>query len=210
MKKNQLKNSLGRIRPREELIRDTILKVEAQKIQGRETRTLLSPVFSKGIRIAGAFCALALAVGIGFALAGNDKPVTVEPPTRTLAEIETNECTGADYASFTFEEETPSGWIIVTGNADSLAFIEPSDEEKAAGYTKKAEITFSADKMLEKSASIEVDLDKVSTSLTLTVCFEDDEEATGFSNLTTGELILRITPKADGSWYVVEAGAFLE
>lgn len=85
MRKEELRASLGRIRPEESLIQQTLLRVQEQK--ERQARRF-NP-FAYTYRLAGAMCALLLLVGFGLGVAGDriSSPVADTPDSYTRTQF---------------------------------------------------------------------------------------------------------------------------
>jgi hypothetical protein len=207
MKKEDLKASLGKIKPREELIASTIAKIDELREREERRSWLASPVFYMGLRVAGACCAIALAVAIGISAINGNKPETVDPSVvRTLAEIDTsgNDASNINISAFSLDDDATNGWIIASGNVDSFAFGEISDSEKASGVVGKGIVQFSADNVLERSKELSVDMSATGTALSASVLFYDEESLNAFVGLVSCKAILRITPEENGTWTVLD------
>ncbi len=207
MKKNELKNALGRIRPREQLIQNTLARIDAQREREATRTPLFSPAWNKGVRLAGAFCAIALVIGIGVVALRSNRPAIDPPPiTRSLAELQTTdvETVGFDLAALTVDEDAPNGWIIVSGKSESLIFEALREGDAEAGITSRAKVCFAADKMLERSESLIVDLEKEDPALTVHIAFYGQESADRFSNAAGGDLLLKLTPDGQGNWLLID------
>lgn len=85
MRKEELRASLGRIRPEEALIQQTLLRVQEQK----ERQARRFHPFAYTYRLAGAMCALLLLVGMGLGVAGDriSSPVADTPDTYTRTQF---------------------------------------------------------------------------------------------------------------------------
>lgn len=208
MKKEELKASLGKIKPREELIASTLAKINELREREERRSWLSSPAFSLGLKVAGACCAIALVVALSLSAIGSNKPETVDQPSvaRTLAEIDTSgsETSKVNVAAFTLENDAPNGWIIVSGSVDSFVFEELAENEIADGVVGKGSAQFAADNVLERSPVLSVDMSTTGTALSLNVLFYDNESLDSFINLTSGKAILRITPESNGTWTVLD------
>ena len=210
MKKNDLKASIGRIRPREELISSTINKVAEQK--ERQQRRFFLPFYSFGMRLAGAVCAFVLVFFMGMGIArldgnagGNDVNT---PAVRTLAELAVTEASTDGAAMLVFEREFENGYIVINGNIDNISFVSLTDAEKADGVTRRCKVTITADGLIEKSDDLKVDLEKTNETFEADVAFYDNDILNTFIDQSTGEMIIRLTPDDNGNWSIVEFAPF--
>ena len=207
MKKNDLKASLGQIRPREELISSTIKKVAEQK--ERQERRFFLPSYSFGMRLAGAVCALVFVFFMGMGIARLDANVAGgndvnTPGARTLAELAVTEASTDGATMLSFEKEYENGYIIINGNVDSISFVELTDADKEYGAIRRCRVTVTANGLIEKSSNLNVDLNKASATFEADVVFCDNDLMDAFFDQSTGEMILRLTPDENGAWNVVE------
>lgn len=203
MKKDQLKRELGRIRPREELITSTIAKVNTQK--EKKERSIFSPIFSKGVRIASALCAFALVFCIGFAVARQENNAlhTDNPQTR-LVELDTDEITSGEIAMFDLAEEYENGWILISGNADSMSFTEISAEDKESGAIRTCNVSITASGLLDSSDVISVDIEEISVEINASVTFYDHSILESFLDMSCADMIFKLTPDGEGGWIIVD------
>ena len=113
MKKEDLRASLDRIRPREELIASTLTQmadVRRHEAEKKEKFVFATPAFSRSVRLAGAFCAFALVFCIGFVVArqSNLDPVGNQPTpvdSRVGGELDTSNVNNPNLALFTIEDQ---------------------------------------------------------------------------------------------------------
>ncbi|MBE6541131.1 MAG: hypothetical protein E7672_01645 [Ruminococcaceae bacterium] len=203
MNKSELKASLGKIRPSEELIGETLLKVEKQR--ERQERRAVFPSYSFTMRLAGAVCSFALVFCIGFALARQDFDV---PEVRTLGQLDATEAAPDDVAVFSLSDEFEHGWIVVNGSIDSMSFVELSDSDINEGALRRCKVNITADGLIEKSKELEADLNKTSAEFEADIVFYDNDIMNSFYDQSTREMIFRLTPNADGSWSIVEFAPF--
>lgn len=210
MKKNDLKASLGRIRPREELICSTINKVAEQK--ERQQRRFFLPSYSFGMRLAGAVCAFVLVFFMGMGIArldgnagGNDVNT---PALRTLAELAVTEASTDGAAMLVFEHEFENGYIVIKGNIDNISFVSLTDAEKADGVARHCKVTITADGLIEKSDDLKVDLENTNETFEADVVFYDNDILNTFIDQSTGEMIIRLTPDDNNNWSIVEFAPF--
>ena len=207
MKKNELKASLGRIRPREELINSTIMKVVEQK--RRQERRFYLPSYSFGMRLAGAVCAFVLVffMGMGIARLGGNGDVNV-PVERKLGELAVTDAATDGAAMLIFERGYENGYILINGNIESISFVELTDAEKADGVVRHCKATVNANGLIEISDELSVDINDVSTTFDAEVLFYDNDLLNEFFDQSMGEMILRLTPDENGNWSIVEFASF--
>lgn len=203
MKKNELKASLGKIRPREELVSATLNAVREQK--ERQERRFVLPSYSFGMRLAGAVCAFALVFCIGFIAARQNINT---PDARTLAQLEHTEATSDSVSMFAFENEYENGYILINGNVDSMTFIELAESDKENGALRRCKVSVNANGLIEKSDNLIVDLNKSSAVFDAEIVFYDNEVMNMFFDQTTGEMFIRLTPDENGNWSIVEFAPF--
>ena len=198
MKKNDLKASLGKVRPREELVSSTIMKVAEQKT--RQERRFVLPSYSFGLRVAGAVCAFALVFCIGFIAARQN---INQPDMRTLGQLEVTEAS-ADGISSLSDREYENGYILINGSIDSMSFAELTDADIESGAVRKCKVTVTANGLIEKSDELSVDLNKLSATFESNIVFYDNDVMNAFFDQSTEDMILRLTPDENGSWSIVE------
>ena len=210
MKKEELKASLGRIQPREELVNSTLARIHEQQARERsstkQTGGFFPAVYNRGLRVAGAVCAFALVFSIGFAVAklgGVDPTVTpVDPSARLAGTLDTDVVNSsglnvAMYADFAEEE-----WIAVRGNVASLLFTDLTEEQSAMGAIACAEVHISV-KSIE-GRSEEFSRETISTELTASVLLYDTETLNALANASTSDLIIRLMPTDNDGWDILD------
>lgn len=207
MKKNELRSALGKIQPREELILSTIAKVREQK--RKEEKTIFSPLFARGVKLAGALCAFVLVFCIGFAAArqGIVNKETNSQVGKSLLELETDEKITGGITSFDLEEETKNGWIMISGRVDSLNFLEPSVEEKENGVIRACNVKISATGLLDRSDDLNVDLEKISADLEAAAVFYDHALLESFLDMSYTDMLFRLTPNENDGWIILDFAA---
>lgn len=210
MKKERLKRELGMIRPREELITSTIAKVNREKAKKEDRKAIFSPSFNKGVRLAGALCAFAFVFCIGFAVARqNNSTAHVTPtPDVKLIGLETEGFAAESIASLEAGEDLENGWILISGNADSLKFFEVTASEKENGALRGCSVDISATGLLDNSETLSVELDSISASINASVVFYDHDLLESFLDMSCSEMILRLTPDENGGWEIVDFAPF--
>ncbi len=210
MKKNDLKNSLGRIRPREELISSTIEKVAEQK--ERQQRRFFLPSYSFGMRLAGAVCAFVLVFFMGMGIAKLDGNVSGgevnTPVVRTLGELAVTDASTDGAAMLVFEREYQNGYILINGSVDSISFVGLTDADREDGAIRRCKVTVTASGLIEKSDDLNVDLNKTNETFEADVVFYDNDIMDAFFDQSTDKMILRLTPDDNGNWSIVEFAPF--
>ncbi len=203
MKKKDLKNALGKIRPREELIQSTLARIDAQKEREAARKPLFSPAFNRGMRLAGAFCAIALVVALGFALRKGDNDPVVAEKQVSLADLRTveTEIGGAEIVSFSLADEAPNGVIEVKGIAPIVKSHVNENEDGTKVFS--ATIQFQATELCKQSDHLTVDLANVGRELDLEFVFPSEEVANEFFAISGGEFYLTLTPGDNGDWILL-------
>ena len=203
MKKNELKASLGKIQPREELVSATISAVREQK--ERQERRFVLPSYSFGMRLAGAVCAFALVFCIGFIAA---KQNVNTPDARTLGQLEQTEATTDGVSMLSLEGEYENGYILINGSIDSMSFIGLTDNDVQANAVRRCKVSITANGLVERSESLSVDLNKSSAVVEAEIVFYDNDVMNAFFDQSTGEMLIRLTPDENGNWSIVEFAPF--
>ena len=203
MKKNDLKASLGRIRPREELINSTLANIAEQK--ERQQRRVFVPSYSFNMRLAGAVCALLLVFGLGFVIARQE---INKPDVRTLGQLEQTEAITDGISMLSLDDELENGWILIKGNINSMIFADLTSADAENGAIRRCKVNITANGLIERSETLSVDLDKSSADFEADVVFYDNDAMNTFFDLSTGEMIFRLTPGDDGAWIIIEFSSF--
>lgn len=207
MKKEELKASLGRIQPREELVNSTLARIHEQQAQERSSTIqrggFFPAVYNRGLRVAGAVCAFALVFSIGFAVAklgGVDPTVTpVDPSARLAGTLDTDVVNNPSLAMFSLGEEE---WIAVRGNVDSLRFVDLTEEQSAMGAVASAEVTIAV-KSIE-GRSEEFSRETINREITATVLLYDTETINALVNASTSDLLIRLMPIDNDGWDILD------
>ena len=204
MKKNDLRASLDKIKPREELICSTIEKINDKK-RAREARFNLQG-FSFSTRLVGALCSLALVFCIGFAVA---KQNTV-PATRTIGQLEatTPMTDNNSLPSPLSSLELSRGWILVSGEINNLSFDSLTDADLQSGVLRRCKVNLTADGLIARSNDISADLNKTDSCLDATVLFYSEEKTNSFFDMSTSKMIFCLTPDESGEWIIVDFEPF--
>lgn len=209
MRKNDLKKSLGRIQPREELVQTTLNKVNEQK--DRQSRCSFNPSYSFNVRLVGALCVLVLMIGIGFVAARQmQSPDVSNPASRTLGQLATTEAgtDSANIVNFTSYDEYENGWIVINGKIESLSFTELSESDKANGAIRSCKVKITAHGLVDQSDNLTADLNKTSAEFEADVVFYNSDIMNRFFDQSTDEMIIRLTPGDDGNWSIIDFKPF--
>ena len=137
MREVELKETLGKIQPGEQLIQATLLKVEEQR--SKKENSVFLWMKSYGYRYVAAVCALVLLIGIGRVTLHMQGNVSGEPQEKTVQrslEQETENTDGIQIAAYTLEDDTDSGWV--KGVLCACTLCEVTAEEKNAGIVAHA------------------------------------------------------------------------
>ena len=203
LKENDLKASLDKIQPREELIRSTLAKAAKQR-ERRERRFIL-PSYSQSMRLAGAVCAFALVFCIGFIAARQD---FIPVNSRTLGQLEITDAVSNSVSTLSLDDELENGWIVLNGNISSMYFVELTSADESDGAIRRCKISISANGLIEHSDELSVDLDKADAEFEADLIFYDNDIMNSFFDQSTGEMIFKLTPDNDGNWCIVEFAPF--
>ena len=182
----------------------------SEKAKKEDRKAIFSPSFNKGVRLAGALCAFAFVFCIGFAAARqNNSAAHVTPtPDVKLIGLETEGFAAESIASLEAGEDLENGWILISGNADSLKFFEVTASEKENGALRGCSVDISATGLLDRSEALSVDIDSISASINASVVFYDHDLLESFLDMSCSEMILRLTPDENGGWEIVDFAPF--
>ncbi len=213
MKKNDLRSTLGAIRTREELVRSTMEKIEAQRAQSEKREESKRFDFSFGMRLAGAMCALMIVVGIGIYGARINPPLDTgsnygfdrahELNGEDDASDEASALNGLSEASLAIEklaaeaEHIDGDWAIISGTAEACYF---AGGEEADGESHCI-IAMSVEKV-ERTSGISLD----SAELSAEIVFESDAEWQNFINGLSSKacFLLSVSEGENGHIWTVE------
>ncbi len=202
MKKEDLKSTLGKIRPRESLVDYTIAKMHMEKEKQERQSAVFFPSFmyNKGVKLAGAFCVFALIVGIcltalnGGFIAPND---TYAAPT--LSDKVMARSPDIEPATYSLFDDEGKGWILASGHFNKCVYT--FDREKYPELAGALVITFSVSELHSYSDTLSVDIKKTPADIIVCADFGDAEYADEFiQTMTDLTMIIRATPNDDGSW----------
>ena len=202
MKKDDLKSSLGRIRPREELVSATLVKMREQREREERKQQLFTPAYAKCLRLAGAFCAFALVFCIGFVVARQSTfdPVSglENPDSRVSGELDTGNVDNSGLSVAMLPAEETTEWIVVQGNVESISFESLTDEDSAKGAIARASLTLTVKNVV--SASEELSRKTIRTDIRVSALFYDNESLNALVNATEQDVLIRLIPVADDGW----------
>jgi len=202
MKKKDLKAALGRIQPREELVSMTLAKMKNEK-EKREERRSFTPMFSRGMRLAGALCAFALVFCIGFLVArqGIDNPVV--PDGRSVVELDTsNVANNPNIASYGLEGDEEGEYLIVTGSIDSLRFADVDISDAEAGVLYRAIVDLSITQIEGRSDNFP--LETILSEIEADILFYDTETLNFYMGITSEEMTYRLTYDEENGWRIAD------
>ncbi len=210
MKKEELKASLGRIQPREELVNSTLAKIHEQKARQEratiQTGGFFPAVYNRGLRVAGAVCAFALVFSIGFAVAklgGVDPTVTpVDPGAKMAGTLDTDVVNNSGLNVVMYAALGEEEWIAVRGNVASLRFADLTEEQSAMGAMASVEVCIAV-KSIE-GRSEEFSRETINREITATVLLYDTETLNALVNASTTDLIIRLMPTDNDGWDILD------
>jgi hypothetical protein len=205
MKKEELKASLDKIQPREELVNLTLARIHEQKArENRRDWFTSSTIYGKGLRLAGAACAFVLVFSIGFTAArlGLDDPTAPPTPDVRLAGTLDTDQVGNNYdanvASYALMDAEE--WIVVRGNTASIQFIDLTEEQSAMGAIAGGRGTISVESI--EGRSNEFSRSTISTELVADVLFYDTDSLNLLVNAAETDLLIRLIPTEGESWEI--------
>lgn len=200
MKKDDLKASLGKIRPREELIESTLNKIEAAQ-ERKETKARFGFAGPATLRLAGALCSFIFVFFFGFAVArhGMTAPSTDENPGRSIVELDTVCVPDPDIslASFMFEDENTE-WIIVECDVTSLGIVDKTDNDIAGGVAHRCRVELTAQSV--QGVSENFSLKSIYSDIDAEICFYDEDELYRFVTCMSENMLIRLIRNGDNSW----------
>lgn len=210
MKKEDLRASLDRIRPREELIASTLTQmadVRRHEAEKKEKFVFATPAFSRSVRLAGAFCAFALVFCIGFVVArqSNLDPVGNQPTpvdSRVGGELDTSNVNNPNLALFTIEDQDEGEWIVVRGSVKSFKFADLTDEDEANGVLYRCIVDLYADSVENRSESFPHA--SISKELTANMVFYDNESLNALIDPSNDSILFRLVPGENEEWTVTD------
>ena len=204
MKKDDLKASLGRIKPREELVNSTLMKMREEREKEFRRETRFTPAYARGLRVAGAFCAFALVFCLGFFAARQGfMPEIDNGQDARAAELDTYETAGADVAMFSLGDEQE--WIVVRGNVFSFNFEELGESDRDSGVVSRASVQFDVVEVENRSDNLT--RETISTIIETDVLFYDNDSLNAFVNLMRDEMLFKLVPTGETGWEVEDFSA---
>ena len=209
MKKEELRSSLDKIQPPEELVDLTLARIHEQKAREQrrtQRRDWFAPstVYGKGLRLAGAACAFVLVFSIGFTVArlGTDDPSALSTPNARLAgTLDTDQVGnnyGANVASYSLMDAEE--WIVVRGNTASIQFTDLTEEQIAMGALAGGQVTIAVESI--EGRSDEFSRSTISTELVADVLFYDTDSLNMLVNASETDLLIRLIPTEDEGWEI--------
>ncbi len=204
MKKEDLRSALGRIQPREALISATLARMrgEREKQDSTQHSFVSSPAFNRGVRLAGAFCVLALVIGICLAsIKGGNIPDSDIAPM-SLADTVKARTSDIEPATYSFFDDEENGWILTSGNFGEC--IYRSDEDENNDIAGGVAMMFKVTELYAYSDTLSVDINKTGVDLVVYADFGDKEYADEFIKEAEEPMIIRVTPTEDGYWTLID------
>ena len=209
MKKEELRSSLDKIQPPEELVDLTLARIHEQKAREQrrtQRRDWFAPstAYGKGLRLAGAACAFVLVFSIGFTVArlGTDDPSALSTPNARLAgTLDTDQVGnnyGANVASYSLMDAEE--WIVVRGNTASIQFTDLTEEQIAMGALAGGQVTIAVESI--EGRSDEFSRSTISTELVADVLFYDTDSLNMLVNASETDLLIRLIPTEDEGWEI--------
>lgn len=195
--------SLDKVRPSEELIRSTIVKIDDHK--RRKSRGHIHSI-TFGTRLVGALCSLALVFCIGFAVA---RQTHATPDMRTIGQLEsTAPAADAHLPTPSSDTKLPNGWILVSGSINNLHFDELTDSDTENHVIRRCKVNITADGLIAKSSSVSVDLNKTEACFDASVLFYSEDAMDSFFDQSTAKMIFCLTPDESGEWIIIDFEPF--
>ena len=209
MKKEELRSSLDKIQPPEELVDLTLARIHEQKAREQrrtQRRDWFAPstVYGKGLRLAGAACAFVLVFSIGFTVArlGTDDPSALSTPSARLAGTLDTDQVGNNYGAnvASYSRMDAEEWIVVRGNTASIQFTDLTEEQTAMGALAGGQVTIAVESI--EGRSDEFSRSTISTELVADVLFYDTDSLNMLVNASETDLLIRLIPTEDEGWEI--------
>ena len=206
MKKEELKASLGQIKPREELIEATLAKMREQKEKQDNKKYIFVPNFNRGLRLAGAFCAFALVFCIGFFAAKETNPQVTPGGDIVIAREALDATTISEFEDDTSDQSLLHGgegteFIDVRANIQACKPASDSEDNGSNKYVLSIEVL----ELLKKTSNF--NQSKVSAELDVYIYCSSQGELNNVLNLVGGECNLRLTAEQKGDdliWSIID------
>ena len=215
MKREQLRESFERVRPREALIQSTLEKIHAQQARGPVEQTEGKWTLGFVTRLASAACALLLVIGVGIVFAKNgmlptDEVVPVDERTTPMT-IDSNR-NGDDMAEpedgvlvgceemIAAARAYGTDWAVFSATVDAVYF-----KSETVGIATLCPITI-ADRSLKGESAVWTD----EKNNSLTVCFDANDAEMHALLANMGDVLVGLhTEERDGEtvWVIHEAYA---
>lgn len=223
MKKEDLRESLDRIRPSEELINVTMQKIkEQQKVQQRTKVPFWSTMNYRWVSPVAA-CALIFCVGlIAWGQTGRNvaQEGTTEVQEYRLAEDASGEFLGGnetdtegqpvteEQSAFSQMDTSYEQWALLRGTVLSCRFLEVSPEDAAKGMKPQAILEFDLQEVLDRTKQCEVE---DTDTIRILADFADEQRLNELVNSMGSEISIQVIPtenREEASWEI--ADFFLE
>ena len=205
MKKEDLKASLGKIKPREELVNSTLLKMREEREKEFRRETRFAPAYARGLRVAGAFCAFAIVFCLGFFAARQGFMPETEPDetsgVRVASELATDNVSNPDYTASQYNLKEDDEWIVISGRIDSMQFVELTEDDAANGVDKRVKVIISVFEVEAKSENLS--RKTISTEINTELVFHDNDALNSFVNVIGCETMFTLIPTGETGWEIV-------
>ncbi len=206
MKKEELKASLGKIKPREELVEATLVKMREQKEKQNNKKYIFVPDFNRGLRLAGAFCAFALVFCIGFFAAKETTPQVTPGGDIAIARGALDATTISEFESDTSSQDSLRGgegmeFIDVRANIQAC---KPASDSESSGSTKYV-LSIEILELLKKTSNF--NQSEVSPELDAYIYCSSQSELNDVLNLIADECNIRLTAEQNDDgliWSVID------
>ncbi len=205
MKQEELKSTLGKIQPREELIQSTLNRVheqQAQKLTSARRSAFFPAVYNRGMRLAGAVCAFALVFSMGFAVAklGGGNPADTKEPlsVNMMATLDTENVNNDNLRIASFGLIPAEEWMVVRGRVSSIRFLEMTEENKAMGAIASIELGITATNVEGRSEVFS--RTNVNSALTATILIYDTDSLNLLVDTSAPELLIHLIPTEGEGW----------
>jgi hypothetical protein len=205
MKQEELKSTLGKIQPREELIQSTLDKIHAQQalkqVSARRSNPF-SAAYNRGMRLAAAACAFVLVFSMGFAVAklGNTAPVdSTDPAVIDMnAMLDTENVQNDNLRTAAYSLIPEEEWLVVRGRIRSVRFLELTEENKAMGAIASVELGITVSAI--EGRSDEFSRKSISPAITATILVYDTESLNLLVDTASPELLIQLIPTEGDGW----------
>ncbi len=205
MKKEDLKSTFGKIKPRDSLVDYTIARMHMEKEKQERGREGFFPSLrvNNGLKLAGAFCAIVLVVGLCI-MALNNAFITPDNTSsfKTLSDTVKTRSSELDPATYSLFDDDGNGWILATGDFGECIYRPAPDEEtETPGMIA---LMFSVTELHAYSNTLTVDIERSPADLVILADFGDYEYASEFLAEAVEAMTVRATPNDDGTWTLLD------